>query len=79
MRIRIVSKGSPQNTHVVDAATGERIENVVAVEWRCCATTGEATAKLTVFAPEVDLVADVQKPDESAQPEPPPSEEPEHQ
>lgn len=56
MRIRIVSDGTAEGTHVVDAATGDVIDNVVAVSWSVevpgCSPT-EATFKCAYV--EVDI------------------------
>jgi hypothetical protein len=33
MKIRVIATGDPHNTFIVNADTGERIENVKAVRW----------------------------------------------
>lgn len=33
MKLRIVSDGTPNGTHVEDSEAGERVENVTGIEW----------------------------------------------
>jgi hypothetical protein len=35
MRIKIISDGTPKNTKVVDADTGELVKDVYAIQWSC--------------------------------------------
>lgn len=68
-RIKIVSDGTAPGTKVyavdptgVDAP--EPIQRVTGVEWKINGETGAAEMKVTVFAPEVDVVGDEPEEDE---------------
>lgn len=54
MKLKIVSKGSPENTYVVNAATGERIENVKSAKW------DNGVAVVEVWAVALDVTAEAE-------------------
>jgi hypothetical protein len=56
MRLKIVSDGTPANTHVVDAATGEKVNGIVAIEWRIDSPTKLSEATITIRAMEIDVI-----------------------
>lgn len=57
MKLKIVSKGSPENTYVVNAATGEAVENVSSILW-VRHTDGRVYAEIRVDAVAVDATTD---------------------
>lgn len=59
MKLRIVSDGTPLGTHIVNAETGERIENVLGVQWEI---NGRQTARAIIEVKDVpvDLRVDAQ-------------------
>lgn len=57
MRLRIISKGFGQATRVINAETGDEVEMVTAVEWRCTAM-GVAEANIELLGVEVDLMGE---------------------
>lgn len=62
--IKIVSDGMAQTTNIVDAETGERIGNVVAIEWKAsleAGGTGLAVATITVIDVPVELSMDTEQ------------------
>jgi hypothetical protein len=61
IKLKIVSDGTSSGTHVVDRETGERLESVMAIEWRISAgnyaEANYAEAILTLRNIPVELVA----------------------
>ena len=55
MKLKIVSDGTPYHTTVVNAATGEPIENVIRIKWSADACDLLTLAELTVLAPMVEF------------------------
>ena len=56
IKLKIVSDGTPSGTHVLDRETGERLENVMVIEWRI-SVGGLAEAILTLRNVPVELNA----------------------
>lgn len=57
MKLRIESNGTPARTIVTDAATGEKLDGVVAVRWFC--TPGDqARASIELLGSELSADAD---------------------
>jgi len=53
MNLKIISDGTPANTKVVDAETGEPVANVTKVQWSL-AWNGYAKARIDVVLMEID-------------------------
>ncbi len=58
MKIRIVSDGSGRNTRVYNESTGETIEWVTKVEWKC-SVTDDATLKIHMVNVPINVVGRV--------------------
>lgn len=58
MKIRVVSDGTPHGMRVENAETGELVEGVVDVEWRC-GVPDQAEVYLKILRAEVDLIGDL--------------------
>ena len=50
MKLKIISDGTPQGTRVVDAATGDTVEGICAVDWSVRSDGGPAIAEIYCFA-----------------------------
>lgn len=61
MRIRIVSDGTPKNTQVFNAETGERIRGVQGIKWELGGKDGMATATIDFVLVGVDVVAGIEE------------------
>lgn len=57
MRIKIISKGSPHNTQVVNADTGESIEGIQSINI-ICSLKELTVAKIIIIDPKLDIVAE---------------------
>lgn len=57
MRIKIISDGTSQGTHVVNEQTGERLDLVTRISWELSATH-LATATLTLLRVPVEVEGD---------------------
>lgn len=57
MKTKIISEGVGRETKIINAETGERVENVTAIHW-FCAANGCATATLEFIAVEADLIGE---------------------
>ena len=58
MLLKIVSDGTPWGTKVVDAATGETVENVQAISWDVDAARGLSRMEMRAVNIPVEIVAD---------------------
>lgn len=57
MKIKIVSDGTPRNTTVVDAVTGEMLEGIQSIRWELAVNNPLATAIITFIKIPVELEA----------------------
>ena len=60
MRIKIISEGDIRNTRIINADTGEMIENVRVVTWELDVLHGEAVATLKVVGVPVEVEASIE-------------------
>lgn len=58
MILKIISDGTAKGTRVVDAASGESVDGVVAITWVINARDGLAACSLTLFNTPIEVVAD---------------------
>lgn len=57
MKLKIISDGTPMGTEVVDIETGERLENLKIIEWKCSVFGDNARATLTIDAVQVEIAS----------------------
>jgi hypothetical protein len=60
MKIKILSQGLPFGTQVVNAETGEGIENVTKVEWVADIKDSLCRCKIEVFQVPVEIEGEIQ-------------------
>lgn len=61
MKIKIISDGTPNGTLVVDADTGEKVDNIYSIKWELLVTDGMADVELGILMVPVELVGKVKK------------------
>ena len=62
MKIKIISDGLSKNTRVINAETGETVENVLSIEWKCSVhSLATATLKFIEVPVEVSTITHIKK------------------
>jgi hypothetical protein len=65
MRLKIVSDGTPNGTHVINEKTGEEVVHVAEVTWHLHAGM-IATATIVLMAPAVELIGETREEEDEA-------------
>lgn len=60
MKIKIVSDGTPYNTHVLNADTGEKIEGITSIHWRIDSASEFAHTVLTFEVVPVEVIGETE-------------------
>ena len=58
MKLKIISKGGPMETKVINAETGELLENVIYVGWKSDVDSMLSTCHLIIIDPDVDVIVE---------------------
>lgn len=59
MRVKIISDGTAVGTKLVNAETGELVENVTSLTWSATAGHGHGVANLTIEWVPAEIEADI--------------------
>ena len=59
-KLKIVSDGTPHNTHVVDVETGEELDMVQSVSWDCSTESGASMATIVVRLAGIEAYGEVE-------------------
>jgi len=60
MKIKIISNGTAFGTKVVNAETGENVENISEIVWRCSVANKIAEADLRFNEVETDVIGETE-------------------
>lgn len=63
MRLKIVSDGTRKGTHVVDAKTGEELQDITDLQWNIKADSYMSRAVITILRPTVDVTGEAEDED----------------
>lgn len=58
MKLKVVSDGTPQGTKVLNAETGEEVDNVYAVTWEARADKPESMAQISLAKIEIEALGE---------------------